>query len=192
MDFKYRTRSLGAGTQAFVISTGCNVTIPDLLSNGTKNKGRTLNIERFKPGVNDTDTEGCEYPVTGPKPLVCCKGLPTSPTLTATAMRSTTILPLGCTSLLMHYFLIVGTALAAIVSGRFVGVAPQAQVNCIKVTKGDKGPLDPKDVADGIRLAVKLASNSTLHSVILAAPSGLANQEYDDAVRILTVSWNNT
>ena len=92
----------------------------------------------------------------------------------------------------MPPFLIVGTTLAAIVGGQTVGVAPEAQLKCIKVQK-DGQEAEVKDIISGIQLAVERAGdNTTIPSVILVSYFLPANQELDDAVRIPTVSWNDT
>ena len=100
--------------------------------------------------------------------------------------------PLCCTSILVLPFLLVGTTLAAIVGGQTVGVAPEAQLKCIKVQK-DGQEADVRDIISGIQLAVERASDNTaIPSVILVPYSFPANQQLDDAVRIPTVSWNDT
>ena len=85
-DFNYRfsPRSLGLGTRAFVIATGCDVDVRDLSNNTPEIHNRTLNIKTFPSGeIGGTDTDGREYRVSDPIPLVCYKGLPTSLILTA-------------------------------------------------------------------------------------------------------------
>ena len=90
----------------------------------------------------------------------------------------------------MLLFLLVGTALAAIAAGQFVGVAPQARLLCIRV--GDIRPQpELEDITNAIRLAVQAAVDTGIPSVILLPFTLPVNQEYDDAVRIPTVIWNN-
>ena len=105
-------------------------------------------------------------------------------------MRSTTILPALLHKYINVPFPLVGTNLAAIIGGQLIGVAPQARLLCIKV--GDLDP-DVPNMIEAIRFAVQLAGSASTPSVILLPfVSGFFGQAFDDAVRIPTVSWNNT
>ena len=84
--------------------------------------------------------------------------------------------------------LLDGTELASIIGGQYIGVATQAVLNCIKVMKYGQLVTEVKDIVDAIGLALDVARDTKVPSVIVIGPLVLPSQELDNAVCIPTLA----
>ena len=140
-------------------------------------------VGSFGPGSRSQPNNYREYPSPWSYLFVCYHGSATQP---AVAKTHSKLLYSPSTLLMPLIFFLDGTLVNTVIAGSRFGVAKNAMINCIKVSKDIGAKADTSDFISGIDLALGRARKDPRHlpSVIVAAWESQLNRPLDAAVRM--------